>query len=329
MKQWADLVANILANGETRGDRTGVGTRSIFGGQICFDLREYFPIVTLKKTLFKRAFIEMLWFLRGESNTKFLKEYNVPIWDDWADEKGNLGPIYGVQWRKWPGKVLSFPQLNMGTPWSPNFDEYLADHPEASKLIQTGSYLGTFGTGEIDEEGRPVMRDFYQESFDQIKLLIEGIKKNPNGRRHIVTAWNPAYLDVMGLPPCHRDFQCYVSNDGHLDLMMAIRSWDTGLGGPFNIAQYALLTHLIARATGLKVRHLKINYGDAHVYNNHIEPSDIGIGLRQMLETRQPLPGTAQLVINTDNIDIDGYKPEDFDITGYESHPFIKLPIAV
>lgn len=323
MKQVHELWNKILTEGEERPDRTGVGTLSIFGGQVCFDLRQRFPLVTLKKTLFMSAFTEMLWFLRGENNTSYLKEHGIPIWDDWADAEGNLGPIYGVQWRKWLGEVVSFPQLNMGTPWSPGFNEYLAEHPEIGKLIQTGSYLGTFGTGEIDEEGRPVMRDFYQESFDQIKLLIEGIKKNPNGRRHIVTAWNPAFLSKMGLPPCHRDFQCYVTNDGHLDLMMAIRSWDTALGGPFNIAQYALLTHLIARATGLKARHLKINYGDAHLYLNHVEK------IHDVITLRQPIECDTQLVINTDNTDIDGYKPSDFDITGYECHPFVKLPIAV
>jgi len=283
MKQYVDLLNNILSNGEERGDRTGVGTVSIFGGQLSFDLRESFPLVTIKKTLWKSAFIEMLWFLRGESNTHFLKQYDVPIWDKWADKDGNLGPIYGVQWRQWPGK----------------------------------SYVEV----SVDENIQVSAKQ--EANIDQIKLLIDGIKKNPNGRRHIVTAWNPTYLDVMGLPPCHRDFQCYVSNDGHLDLMMAIRSWDTGLGGPFNIAQYALLTHLIARATGLKPRHLKINYGDAHIYANHVEL------LHDMLVQRKPIESNIELVFNTDNVDIDGYKPEDFDIVGYDCHPFIKLPIAV
>lgn len=322
MKQYTELLNKILIEGEIRKDRTGVGTLSIFGGQISFDLRESFPLVTIKKTLWKSAFIEMLWFLRGESNTDFLKQYNVPIWDDWADEQGNLGPIYGVQWRKWRGDVHAFPKLNLGTPWSPSFDDYLEKNPKVAELISTGHWLGAYGTG-IDEEGRMIQFDVYQETFDQIKLLIDGIKKNPIGRRHIVTAWNPAYIADMGLPPCHRDFHCYVSNDGHLDLMMAIRSWDTALGGPFNIAQYALLTHLIARATGLKPRHLKINYGDAHLYQNHIGP------IYDMLNSRDPIECKTQLVINTDNTDIDGYKPEDFDIVGYEFHPFIKLPIAV
>jgi thymidylate synthase len=180
--------------------------------------------------------------------------------------------------------------------------------------LENGSrILGTDGHGNVEQ----------QPEIDQVKLLIEAIKKNPNGRRHIVTAWNPTYLSEMGLPPCHRDFQCYVSNDGHLDLMMAIRSWDTALGGPFNIAQYALLTHLIARATGLKARHLKINYGDAHLYLNHVEK------IHDVITLHKPIECDTQLVINTDNTDIDGYKPSDFDITGYECHSFVKLPIAV
>lgn len=295
MKQLVQLWRNIIDNGEVRADRTGVGTLSIFGGQVSFDLRKSFPITTIKKTLFSSAFIEMLWFIRGEDNTKFLKEFKVPIWDDWADADGNLGPIYGVQWRKWPGKVKA---------------EYVVNELE----LENGSkILGTDGHWNIEK----------QPDIDQLKLLIDGINKNPNGRRHIVTAWNPTYLADMGLPPCHRDFQCYVSNDGHLDLMMSIRSWDTALGGPFNIAQYALLTHLIARATGLKPRHLKITYGDAHLYQNHVEP------IRNLIETLQPIECDTQLVINTDNVDIDGYKPSDFSITGYEHHPFVKLPIAV
>lgn len=278
MKQYTDLLSKILRDGETRADRTGVGTRSIFGGQLEFDLRERFPLVTIKKTLWKSAFIEMLWFLRGEPNTSYLKQHNVPIWDDWADEHGNLGPIYGVQWRHWPGRMV------------------------------------------LDGHGGVAKRE---DSIDQVKLLIDGIKKNPVGRRHIVTAWNPAYIAEMGLPPCHRDFQCYVSGDGHLDLMMAIRSWDTALGGPFNIAQYGLLTHLIARATDLKPRRLIINYGDAHLYLNHVEP------IHQMLMERVPVSCAPKLVIKTDNTDIDGYKPEDFDIENYQYHPFLKLPIAV
>lgn len=302
MKQYVDLLNKIMTTGEVRGDRTGTGTISIFGGQIEFDLRESFPLVTIKKTLWKSAFIEMLWFLRGEPNTSFLKAHSVPIWDDWADGNGNLGPVYGVQWRKWPGKA-----------------GWVTDGPD----IEEDHLNPQDGMDAAVKFKRPRYVWTKEPDIDQVKELINGIKNNPEGRRHIVTAWNPTFLKEMGLPPCHRDFQCYVSNDGHLDLMMAIRSWDTCLGGPFNIAQYALLTHLIARAAGLKVRKLLINYGDAHVYLNHVEP------MKKVLVECQPIDCKTQLIINTENTDIDGYKIEDFDIVGYESHPFVKLPIAV
>lgn len=302
MKQYVDLLNKILAYGEKRGDRTGTGTLSIFGGQLEFDLRESFPLVTIKKTLWKSAFIEMLWFLRGEPNTKFLKQHGVPIWDDWADENGNLGPIYGVQWRKWPGKAG----------WVTGGPDVVEEHLNPQD-----------GMDQPTKLSRPHHVWTKEPDIDQIKQLIEMIKTNPEGRRHIVTAWNPTYIKDMGLPPCHRDFQCYVTNDGHLDLMMGIRSWDTCLGGPFNIAQYALLTHLIARATGLKARRLVITYGDAHMYLNHVEP------MKEVLATRTPKDCKTELIFKTENIDIDGYKIEDFDIIGYESHPFVKLPIAV
>ena len=267
MKQVHELWNKILTEGEERPDRTGVGTLSIFGGQVCFDLRQRFPLVTLKKTLFMSAFTEMLWFLRGENNTSYLKEHGIPIWDDWADAEGNLGPIYGVQWRKWPGKT-----------------------PDTT--------------------------------IDQVKLLIEGIKKNPNGRRHIVTAWNPTYLSEMGLPPCHRDFQCYVSNDGHLDLMWAQRSVDTMLGLPFNIAQYALLTHMIAMVCNLKPRNLILNYGDCHIYKSHIEAA-------KMIIKRPIILCNPKLIIGRTVTDIDNFSIDDFSIENYQCHPFVKLPVAI
>ena len=314
MKTYVDLIKKILTEGEERKDRTGTGTLSIFGGEVSFDLRERFPLVTIKKTLFKSAFIEMLWFIRGEQNTSFLKQHGVPIWDDWADEAGNLGPIYGVQWRHWPGKFHEYTASQI-LEWADNPELY----PEITKFARFENFVGSKSSGSPNYETISI----YQESVDQLKNLIEGIKKNPIGRRHIVTAWNPGFIDVMGLPPCHYGFQCYVSNDGHLDLRMNIRSWDTCLGGPFNIAQYALLTHLIARATNLKPRILSISYGDAHVYNSHIDL------ISKMLKERNPIDCKPQLIFNTDNVDIDGYKPEDFEITGYMSHPFLKLPIAV
>lgn len=297
MKQYLDLLGTIIKDGELRGDRTGVGTRSIFGGQLTFDLNYRFPLVTIKKTNWKAAFIEMLWFLSGKcDNLEYLHQHGVHIWDEWAKD-GELGPIYGVQWRKWPGKAYyTHPRL-------PTKKLYPAD---------------------LDGHHLPFLEALseHQEEVDQLKLLIDGIKKNPEGRRHIVTAWNPAYLDTMALPPCHRDFQCYVTNDGQLDLMMAIRSWDTVLGGPFNIAQYAFLTHLIAHVTGLKPRYLKINYGDAHIYQNHIA------GVLQLLE-RDPMPCGPRLVIKRQVTDIDDFKIDDFEVTGYESHPFMKFDIAV
>ena len=206
MKQYVDLLKEVLANGEVREDRTGVGTKSVFGGQLTFDLRERFPLITIKKTLWKSAFIEMLWFLRGEPNTGFLKQRNVPIWDDWADEQGNLGPVYGVQWRSW----------------------------KHHKVVTTQGEIVQHLDGSIIYLDAKVS----ETKIDQIKELINKLKNKPKDRRLIVSAWNVGDVPIMGLPPCHRDFQCYVSNDGYLDLMWAQRSWDLGLGAPFNIAQY-------------------------------------------------------------------------------------------
>lgn len=313
MKQYVDLLSAILTQGEERHDRTGVGTKAIFGGQLKFDLRESLPLVTVKKTLWRSAFIEMLWFIRGEPHTKFLKERGVNIWDEWADSEGNLGPIYGVQWRRWPGKVHVV-----------TYDDYHAAVDDKThklhKLINTGSFIGVSKPGYDEQYEKSFL---IQERVDQLSQMIEMIKAAPTGRRHIVTAWNPGYIREMGLPPCHRDFQCYASNDGSLDLMMSIRSWDVGLGAPFNIAQYALLTHLLARATGRKARQLIVTYGDAHVYLNHVEP------LTKLLETERPRDVKPQLHIMTDNVDIDGYTIDDFSVSDYTSGPFLKLPIAV
>jgi len=305
MKQYIDLLHKILRDGEPRDDRTGVGTLSIFGGQLEFDLRERFPLVTIKETKWRSSFIEMLWFLRGEPNADYLHQHGVKIWDEWMKPDGSLGPIYGVQWRKWPGQV-KFHRHTKDDPFEVENVRVL-DVSNSASPIYLSEYAGVS----------------YQIQIDQIKNLIDGIKRDPNGRRHIVIAWNPADLPDMALPPCHRDFHCYVSNDRHLDLMMAIRSWDTALGGPFNIAQYALLTHLIARATDLKPRYLKINYGDAHIYQNHRKP------IYDMLMKRVTVSCDTKLIFKTENTDIDGYKPDDFDIVNYQYHPFLKLPIAV
>jgi thymidylate synthase len=261
MKNYIELVRRILDTGETRVDRTGTGTLAVFGGSLEFDLRERFPLVTIKETRYRVAFLEMLWFLRGEAHTDYLRQHGSKLWDAWANDRGNLGPVYGVQWRAWCG--------------------------------------------------------------DQIRDLIEGLVRNPTGRRHIVSAWNVGELYSMALPPCHRDFQCYVSNNGYLDMMVAQRSWDVALGAPFNIAQYALLLTLLCRATGLKARTLRFNFGDAHLYMDHVEP------MRQLIEQGRVHNDNAQLLISTNNTDIDGYIPGHFSVTGYEHGRFLKLAVSV
>ena len=272
MQQYVDLVNRVLADGEVRNDRTGVGALAVFGGRVEFDLRERFPLVTVKETRWKTAVLEMLWFLRGDDNTKYLQQHGCKLWDAWANVDGFLGPIYGAQWRAWPSL--------------------------------TGGYVV-----EI-------------EPIDQVRNLIDGIKNNPQGRRHIVSAWNVADIPYMALPPCHWAFQCYVSNSGELDMQVNQRSWDLALGAPFNIAQYALLLTLLARATCTEPRHLAFVFGDAHIYQKHVE------AMREVVQ-RPLLRDLATLVISTPNTDIDGYEPEDFDILGYLPHPFVKLEVAV
>ena len=269
MQQYVDLVNRVLREGEPRADRTGVGTLAVFGGRIEFDLRERFPLVTVKETRWKTAFLEMLWFLRGETNTEYLHRHGCTLWDAWADEHGNLGPVYGAQWREW-------------REW----------------------------------------RDTEWGDVDQIAVLIDGLKNNPQGRRHIVSAWNVAELDNMALPPCHWAFQCYVSNSGELDMQVNQRSWDLALGAPFNIAQYALLLTLLARATGLEPRKLAFAFGDAHIYQNHVE------AMREVVQ-RPLVDDIATLAIGTDNRDIDCYVLDDFQVLGYLPHPFVKLDVAV
>lgn len=261
MKQYVELVNRIIDEGEYRKDRTGVGTVAVFGGRVEFDLRDRFPLVTIKETRWRVAFLEMLWFLRGEKTTAWLNAHACKLWDAWAN-RGYLGPIYGHQWRDWDG-------------------------------------------------------------IDQISDLINGLINNPGGRRHIVSAWNVGELGFMALPPCHWAFQCYVGKGEWLDMQVNQRSWDIALGAPFNIAQYALLLTLLARAAGLKPRRLSFCYGDAHIYMNHLDV------MREIADLANVVPDNAQLVINTENTGIDGYKPEDFDIVGYTPGPFIKLPVAV
>lgn len=271
--QYKELVKRILTEGEERQDRTGTGTLSVFGGQMKFDLRERFPLVQCKETRYKVAFLEMLWFLRGEGNTEYLNDNGCKLWDAWANNEGNLGPVYGCNWRAWTRE---------------HYD----------------------GTG------------VETHTYDQVKSVIQGIKNNPHGRRHIVSAWNVGELSEMALPPCHWWHQLYAVWDDYLDMRVDLRSNDVGLGAGFNIAQYALLQHLYARASGRKPRYLTYQYGDAHLYKDHVE------AMKEVVE-RPTISDNAQIVFHTENTDIDGYKPEDFEIVGYKSHDFVKLPVSV
>lgn len=266
--QYRQLVARILAEGESRKDRTGVGTRSVFGHTLTFDLRRRFPLLALKETRWKVAFLEMLFFLRGETNVKWLNDHGCKLWDAWADEDGDLGPIYGAVWRRWDAARLGY-------------------------------------------------------EIDQVREVIEQIKTNPTGRRHLVTAWNVAGLSDMALPPCHWAHQLYAGGDEWLDMMLHIRSSDVALGLPFNVAQYALLLHLYARATGRKARTLHVTLGDAHIYENHVD------AMKALRHESTHAENDPQIEFLTENTDIDGYRPEDFNITGYAPMPFIKLPVAV
>ncbi len=264
MKQYHDLLKHILENGSQKGDRTGTGTLSVFGYQSRYDLSEGFPCLTTKKLHLRSIIVELLWFLKGDTNIKYLKDNNVSIWDEWADENGDLGPVYGYQWRNWPAR-------DGGT-------------------------------------------------IDQITNIVNQIKANPNSRRLMVSAWNVADVDNMALPPCHSLFQFYVA-DGKLSCQLYQRSADTFLGVPFNIASYALLTMMIAQVCDLEVGEFIHTMGDAHLYNNHIEQTNL-------LLTRdfRPLP---TMKINPNVKDIFEFKLEDFELVGYDPHPHIKASVAV
>lgn len=264
MKQYLDLLQTILDKGTKKHDRTGTGTISYFGYQMRFPLSEGFPLVTTKKVHLKSIIYELLWFLNGDTNVKYLQDNGVRIWNEWADENGDLGPVYGYQWRHWR------------TP-----------------------------------QGREV---------DQIKNLIEGLKKNPDSRRHIVSAWNPADVDDMALPPCHTMFQFYV-NDNRLSCQLYQRSGDSFLGVPFNIASYALLTMMVAQVCGFELGDFVHTLGDAHIYLNHLEQVKLQL-------SREPFP-LPQMVINPNVKDIFSFKYEDFEIKNYQCHPTIKGKISV
>lgn len=264
MRQYLDLMRHVRENGAVKGDRTGTGTLSVFGHQMRFDLSEGFPLVTTKKLHLRSIIHELLWFLMGDSNIRYLKDNGVSIWDDWADENGDLGPVYGVQWRKWP------------TP-----------------------------------DGR---------SVDQISEIMQQLRETPDSRRIMLSAWNVAEIENMALPPCHCLFQFYVA-DGKLSCQLYQRSCDIFLGVPFNIASYALLTHMLAQQADLAVGDFVWTGGDCHLYSNHLQQADEQLG-------REPLP-LPQLAIRRRPDSIFDYAFEDFDILNYESHPHIKAAVAV
>lgn len=264
MKQYHDLLRHILQNGLKKTDRTGVGTVSVFGYQMRFNLQDGFPLITTKKLHLRSIIHELLWFLTGDTNIKYLKENGVTIWDEWADADGNLGPVYGHQWRSWPARN--------------------------------------------------------GEKIDQIAKLIEQLKSKPDSRRHIITAWNPSDVEQMALPPCHALFQFYVA-EGKLSCQLYQRSCDTFLGLPFNIASYALLTHLVAQQCGLEVGEFVWTGGDVHIYLNHMEQVNLQL-------TREIYPLPTLEILRKPN-DIFSYKFEDFKVLNYQFHPSIKAPIAV
>lgn len=261
---YEQLLADVLAHGEVKGDRTGTGTRSVFGRQLRYDLSQGFPLITTKRVHFKSIALELLWFLRGESNVRWLQQQGVTIWDEWADAEGDLGPVYGVQWRSWPT-------------------------PDGG-------------------------------SIDQIAQVVESIRTDPDSRRHIVSAWNPADIPDMALAPCHAFFQFHVA-DGRLSCQLYQRSADMFLGVPFNIASYALLTHMVAQQTGLEVGDFVWTGGDCHIYDNHVEQVE-----RQLAREPFPLP-TLRIRRTPDSI-LD-YELDDFEVVDYQHHPGIKAPVAV
>ena len=264
MQQYHDLMRHVLEHGHVKTDRTGTGTRSVFGWQMRFNLADGFPVMTTKKLHLRSIIHELLWFLQGDTNIRYLKDNGVSIWDEWADANGDLGPVYGKQWRRWE------------TP-----DGHL---------------------------------------IDQVGQLVENLKKNPDSRRHVVSAWNPGDVDSMALPPCHCLFQFYVA-DGKLSCQLYQRSADIFLGVPFNIASYALLTHMMAQVCGYQVGDFVHTLGDAHLYSNHLDQARL-----QLSRDFRPLP---KLVLNPEVKDLFAFRFEDIALEGYDPHPSIAAPIAV
>ncbi len=300
MKQYHDLLRLVMEKGKFKSDRTGTGTYSVFGAQARFDLHNTFPVLTTKKLHLRSIIHELLWFLRGERNIRYLRDNNVTIWDEWADEKGDLGPVYGKQWRNW----VKNSRGRKGADESPA-QPTLFDLREGSDAIKA-------------TPSPPRLRSKY--GIDQIAMVIEQIKKTPDSRRLIVSAWNVADIDSMALPPCHALFQFYVM-DGELSCQLYQRSADLFLGVPFNIASYALLTLMVAQVCGLKPGEFVHTFGDLHLYANHIEQAKLQL-------TRQPRP-LPQMKLNPAIKSIDKFTFEDFELVGYDPHPAIKAPIAV
>jgi thymidylate synthase len=264
VRQYLELMEHVLADGVEKRDRTGTGTLSVFGHQMRFDLARGFPLLTTKKLHLKSIIYELLWFLAGDTNVKYLNDHGVRIWDEWADERGDLGPVYGRQWRSWPAR-----------------------------------------------DGATI---------DQIANVVAAIRRNPDSRRLIVTAWNPADVDQMALPPCHCLFQFYVAN-GKLSCQLYQRSADIFLGVPFNIASYALLTQMVAQVTGYRPGEFIHTFGDAHLYLNHMEQARL-----QLVRPPRPLP---RMQLNPRVTDLDAFRYDDFVLEGYEPHPHIKAEVAV
>ncbi len=264
MNQYLELLKHVKENGTVKADRTGTGTTSCFGCQMRFNLAEGFPLLTTKKLHLRSIIHELLWFLKGDTNIKYLKDNGVKIWDAWADENGDLGPVYGYQWRSWP-------------------------NPDGSQT-------------------------------DQIEKLIDSLKNNPDSRRHIVSAWNPSFIDDMALPPCHCLFQFYVA-DGKLSCQLYQRSADVFLGVPFNIASYAILTMMIAQVCGYEVGDFVHTFGDVHIYSNHMDQADV-----QLSRDLRPLP---QMKLNPEVKNLMDFTFEDFTLENYDPHPHIKAAVAV
>jgi len=277
MQQYLNLLQDILDKGQDTGDRTGTGTRSVFGRQLRFDMKDGFPLVTTKKIYTKALIHELLWFISGDTNVKYLQENGVRIWDEWADDKGDLGPVYGAQWRK---------------------------------------YLGAKEVDYVALGKEKVLPQW----DDQLAQVIEGIKTNPTGRRHIVNSWNVPQINEMALPPCHCLFQFYVANE-KLSCQLYQRSADIFLGVPFNIASYALLTHLMAKVCGLEAGDFVHTFGDLHLYHNHFDQAKL-----QLSRKPKALP---RLELEKGSGKISGFNFEDIQIIGYEHHPMIKAPVAV